>query len=157
MGYMNEIFEKVSIRGVADYLLFGLTPDKECRDYEERIEKISLEYEEVVARYDREASSDLLDVANAMTSEIASVYMEIGIQAGILLIKDMFQNLGEMSQGEQEQTDYKAMYLVLSEAVAHALKLVEASNDKRAGEAWRILKNGQCRSEAIHIRMKRQD
>lgn len=44
-------------------------------------------------------------MASAMTCEVASVYTEIGLQAGILLIKDMIQNLGVTSQA-----DYQVMY-----------------------------------------------
>lgn len=94
MNYIDEIFEKISIRGVADYLLFGLAPNKDTRDYKARIEEISTEYEKVVEKYDKNATSELLDKANAMTCEVASVYTEIGLQAGILLMKDMLENLG---------------------------------------------------------------
>lgn len=105
MNYIDKIFEKVSVRGIADYLLFGLAPENETKDYKERIEKITLEYDAVVAKYDDNPTSELLDMASAMTCEVASVYTEIGLQAGILLMKDMIQNLGVTSQA-----DYQAMY-----------------------------------------------
>lgn len=155
MNYIDEIFEKVSIRGVADYLLFGLAPDKDTRDYKARIEEISTEYEKVVEKYDKNATSELLDKANAMTCEVASVYTEIGLQTGILLMKDMLENLGITSQGDSRQADYQAMYFVLFEAITHALKLLENSNDKTIEDACRILKNGQCRSEAVYMRLEK--
>lgn len=155
MDYINEIFEKVSIRGIADYLLFGIAPDKDTRDYKARIEEISAEYDEVVAKYDKSATSELLDKANAMTCEVASVYTEIGLQAGILLMKDMLENLGITSQGDSRQADYQAMYFVLFEAITHALELLKDSKDKTVEDACRILKNGQCRSEAVYIRSEK--
>ena len=94
MTYIKDILEKATIRGVADYMLFGLRPDKDDRDYETRLEEVYSKYEEAVKRHDDETVSDLLDLANDMTSETASVYMELGLQAGILLMKDMDQNMG---------------------------------------------------------------
>ncbi len=156
MNYIDEIFEKISIRGVADYLLFGLAPNKDTRDYKARcIEEISTEYEKVVEKYDKNATSELLDKANAMTCEVASVYTEIGLQAGILLMKDMLTNLEITNQGDSRQADYQAMYFVLFETITHALKLLEDSNDKTVKDTCRILKNGQCRSEAVYMRLEK--
>ena len=46
-----------------------------------------------VAKYDKNPASELLDLSNEITSETASVYMEIGMQIGILLMQDMFNNI----------------------------------------------------------------
>ena len=35
----------------------------------------------------------MLDLSNEITSETASVYMEIGIQIGMLLMQDMIKNI----------------------------------------------------------------
>lgn len=90
-----------------------------------------------------------------MTCEVASVYTEIGLQTGILLMKDMLENLGITSRDDSRQADYQAMYFVLFETITHALELLEDSNDKIIEDACRILKNGQCRSEAIYIRSEK--
>lgn len=37
MKFTEEIFKRATIRGVADYLLFGLAPDEDNRDYETRL------------------------------------------------------------------------------------------------------------------------
>lgn len=150
MNYIDEIFEKVSVRGVADYLLFGLAPEKETKNYKERIEKITSEYDAVVEKYDKRPTSELLDVASAMTIEVASVYTEIGLQAGILLMKDMIQNLGI-----NRQADYQAMYFILFETITKTLELLENSNDDKVKKACQVLKNGQCRSEIIYSRAEK--
>ena len=36
--YIEKIFERATIRGIADYLLFGSGPDEDNRSYEERLE-----------------------------------------------------------------------------------------------------------------------
>ena len=86
------LFERATIRGIADYLLFGTGPDKEERDYEERMDEIYQRLETAVAKYDSNPNSELLDLCNELTSETASVYMEIGLQVGILLMQEIKEN-----------------------------------------------------------------
>lgn len=95
MSNIKSIFSRATIRGVADYLLFGNGPDEDSRDYEERIEEIYLGFEKTVSKYDLNPTSELLDLCNELTSETASVYMEIGVQVGILLMQDMGKMLKE--------------------------------------------------------------
>lgn len=92
MSQIKDIFERATIRGIADYLLFGIGPDKEERDYEERMDEIYQRLETTVAKYDSNPNSELLDLCNELTSETASVYMEIGLQVGILLMQEIKKN-----------------------------------------------------------------
>ena len=98
---VDKIFERATIRGVADYLLFGLGPDKDDRSYEERLDEIYMRFEKAVGKYDKNPTSELLDLCNELSSETASVYTEIGLQAGILLMMDL---IGNMNQ-EKENND----------------------------------------------------
>ena len=98
---VDKIFERATIRGVADYLLFGLGPDKDDRSYEERLDEIYMRFEKAVGKYDKNPTSELLDLCNELSSETASVYTEIGLKAGILLMMDM---IGNMNQ-EKENND----------------------------------------------------
>ena len=93
MDFTKEIFKRATIRGVADYLLYGLGQEEDDRSYEERLDDSYLEYEKLALQCDKDKQFELLNLANAMASESASVYAEIGIQAGILLMKDMIQNI----------------------------------------------------------------
>ena len=98
---VDKIFERATIRGVADYLLFGLGPDEDDRSYEERLDEIYMRFEKAVGKYDKNPTSELLDLCNELSSETASVYTEIGLKAGILLMMDM---IGNMNQ-EKENND----------------------------------------------------
>ena len=98
---VDKIFERATIRGVADYLLFGLGPDKDDRSYEERLDEIYMRFEKAVGKYDKNPTSELLDLCNELSSETASVYTEIGLQAGILLMMDMIENMNQ----EKENND----------------------------------------------------
>lgn len=99
MRFTDEIFKRATIRGVADYLLFGVAPDEDTRDYEKRLDDTYEKYEKYVFQCEKEKQFELLNLANDMCLETASVYTEIGIQAGILLMKDMSKNVG-MRYGE---------------------------------------------------------
>lgn len=66
---------------------------EEYRDYEERLEEPYKRFEKILAQYDKEEYSELLELSNEITSQTASVYMEIGLQVGVLLMKDMIANM----------------------------------------------------------------
>ena len=96
--FAGKIFERATIRGIADYLLFGLGPDEDDRSYEERLDEPYMRFEKAVEKYDKSKTSELLDLCNEVSSETASVYMEIGLQAGILLMVDMMRNINEKKE-----------------------------------------------------------
>ena len=87
--FVDKIFERATIRGIADYLLFGQGSDEDDRSYEERLDEPYMRFEKAVEKYDKSKTSELLDLCNEVSSETASVYMEIGLQAGILLMVDV--------------------------------------------------------------------
>lgn len=95
MKFTEEIFRRASIRGVADYLLFGLAPNEDTRDYETRLDDTYEEFEKLALQCEKEKQFELLNRANAMSSEAASVYTEIGLQVGIMFMADMAQNTGK--------------------------------------------------------------
>ena len=80
--------------------MFGLEPDEDDRSYEERLDEPYMRFEKAVEKYDKSQTSELLDLCNEVSSETASVYMEIGLQAGILLMVDVVKNFSrEKSKG----------------------------------------------------------
>lgn len=107
MKYIHQIFERATIRGIADYLLFGVGPDPDDRSYEERLEEPYRRFEKAVAKYDKNPASELLDLSNEITSEAASVYTEIGIQLGILLMQDVIRNISREEPTESGKTSQK--------------------------------------------------
>ena len=98
--FVDKILERATIRGIADYLLFGQGSDEDDRSYEERLDEPYMRFERAVEKYDKSKTSELLDLCNEVSSETASVYMEIGLQAGILLMMDVVKNISrEKSKG----------------------------------------------------------
>lgn len=83
--------------------MFGLGPDADDRSYEERLDEPYMRFEKAVEKYDKSKTSELLDLCNEVSSETASVYMEIGLQAGILLMVDMMRNIS----GKQKNINFE--------------------------------------------------
>lgn len=102
MKFAEKIFERATVKGIADYLLYGMVPDRDDRNYETRLDDADLAYEKVAKQYDEDGASVLLSAANELVNENASVYMELGLQAGFLLIADLFQNIWR----ERDQDGY---------------------------------------------------
>ena len=95
MDFANKIFRRATVRGIADYLLYGTEADEDEKDYDARLEAICQKYEEAVYRITNQENSKLIDLANEMTSEVAVIYAELGFQAGILFMQDIFSHLHE--------------------------------------------------------------
>ncbi len=88
------IFKRATVKGVADYLLYGSLLDKDERNYKERMDDTYHKYERLIKQCDEKVlEHNLLDLAGEIESVSASVHIEIGLQAGILLILDMFKNM----------------------------------------------------------------
>lgn len=151
MKFTEHVFERATIRGVANYLLYGQSPEKEVRDYETRLDDAYLEYEKAVQQCEKPEKSALMEVTDALTSETANVYTEIGLQAGLLLIQDMVQNLGMHKKCEtDENANYRFMYDLLFREVTCALKVLQEEENIR--KAINILKEGQCRAEEVYLK-----
>lgn len=101
--YIDKIFERATIKGIADYLLFGIGPDEDNRSYEERLEEPFRRFEKAVTKYDKSPTSELLDLSNEVTSEVASVYMEIGMQVGVKLMMEIITNVNGEEAKKAEQ------------------------------------------------------
>ena len=58
--FADKIFERATIRGIADYLLFGLGPDDDDRSYEERLDEPYMRFGKAVEKYDKYSLKNLL-------------------------------------------------------------------------------------------------
>ena len=92
MDYIEKIFKRAKLCNIVDNILYGPEPEKECLDYEERMNEAYKKYSGTVAKYDPKCNSELYDAANALTEVISEVYMEIGFQAGLLFMQEIYYN-----------------------------------------------------------------
>lgn len=92
MNYIEKIFKRAKLYNIVDNILYGPEPEKDCPDYEERMNEAYKKYSGTVAKYDPKCNSELYDAANALTEVISAVYMEIGFQAGLLFMQEIYHN-----------------------------------------------------------------
>lgn len=151
MNHLEDIFKKATVRGIADYLQFGLAPQKETRDYNTRLDEAYDKFEKEVCHHDKDGHMNLLDLANDMENEAGSVYLEVGIQVGVLLAKDMIQNISTETLDMCKEINYQEMYNSLFKDVTCALEILQLSKDDIANKARGILEKGQCRTERIYM------
>ena len=130
MKFTEEIFKRATIRGVADYLLLGLAPDEDNRDYETRLDDTYDEFEKLALQCEKEKQFELLNLENAMTSEAASVYTEIGLQVGIMVM-EVAQNTSNgnrrvvfhhnMKSGERKMSEVKELLKLAADSMKNDL------------------------------------
>ena len=92
MNYIDKIFERAKLSNIVDNILYGPEPEKDFTDYDSRMEKAFVQYGKIVTKYDPKRNSELYDAANALTEVISAVYMEIGFQAGLLFMQEIYHN-----------------------------------------------------------------
>ena len=92
MDYIEKIFKRAKLCNIVDNILYGHEPEKDCPDYEERMNVAYKKFAGIVDKYDSKYNSELYDAANALTEVISAVYMEIGFQAGLLFMQEIFHN-----------------------------------------------------------------
>ena len=140
MKIAAKIFEKATVRGLADYLIYGLPPEPDERDYKARLDETYDAFERIALKYDPDTASDLLSTANDMTCENACVYLEIGIQAGFLLIADMMKNIQCECRGDADDEDI-IKSRIMEKEIKKALEILsrESAGDADIKKACEIL------------------
>lgn len=159
MTFVNKIFERATIRGVTDYLLFNESPLVEKKaDYKTRLEEAYQSCQSVLLLYDKDQESALFRSVDELLNETELVYMEIGVQAGFLLTSDIMNKTNSFENSvkdEKSNVDYQIMYDSLFHDASKALKILEKGEKGFIDIAIRILKGAQCKTEALFIRAEK--
>lgn len=100
MNFSNGFFRRATIGGIADYLLYGDNPPREIWDYETRLNEAYLRYEKMTAAYGGDKKSALLEAADDLVSKTGAVYMEMGLQAGAMLLWDLLRHADNLGNTE---------------------------------------------------------
>jgi len=167
MKFTEEIFKRASIRGVADYLLFGLVPNEDTRDYETRLDDTYEEFEKLALQCEKEKQFELLNLANAMSSEAASVYTEIGLQVGIMLMADMAQNTGKgnrrvvfhnnMESGEKRMGEIKELLKLAADSMKNRTLNELLKNDTEYQKRFKEEKEALKAVEELELSEEQKD
>ena len=133
MGYLNETLKRASIKSLREYFLYGVNEDNySAKSYEVRLKKVYDKWRDIVKKYDNSGEdSELYRTVNEAIIEHEHVYMELGLQAGFKLAK-------EIERGDEVQEDhekYKEMYTSLFKDVTKAIEEFERAQ-KSAEEIY---------------------
>jgi len=133
MGYLNETLKRASIQSLREYFLYGVNEDNySAKSYEVRLKKVYDKWRDIVKKYDNSGEdSELYRTVNEAIIEHEHVYMELGLQAGFKLAK-------EIERGDEVQEDhekYKEMYTSLFKDVTKAIEEFERAQ-KSAEEIY---------------------
>ena len=133
MGYLNETLKRASIQSLREYFLYGVNEDSySAKSYVVRLKKAYEKWSSIVKKYDEaEETSELYRVINEVIIEYEHVYMELGLQAGFKLAKEIER------EGEAEDTisKYKEMYSLLFQDVTKAIEELQRAQ-KSAEEIY---------------------
>jgi len=95
MSLITKLFERVNLQHIREFLLHGV----ECcniqnGDYETRIETAEKNYQKMLLEHipDLKDDSELSYELSNLLTEYENVYMELGMQVGIMLTEE-FKNI----------------------------------------------------------------
>lgn len=127
MGYLNETLKRASIQSLREYFLYGVDGNEyTTKSYEVRIKKAHQEWRNIVKEYDEDGEeSKLYRVISSVLAEHGHVYMEMGIQAGFQLAKD----LEGIQDNEKQYLQYKEMYSSLFQDVTKVIEELQRAQN----------------------------
>jgi len=131
MNYLNNTLKRASIQSLREYFLYGVSDEAySTRSYEIRIKKAYERWRDVVKKYEKE-DSELERAFRDVITEHEHVYMELGIQAGFQLAREIERS----GENERIYARYKEMYSSLFHDVAKAIEDLQKAQ-KNAEEIY---------------------
>ncbi|MBE6598586.1 MAG: hypothetical protein E7638_04000 [Ruminococcaceae bacterium] len=85
MNYIEEIFSRVDIQQISDFILYGSESAPDKRPYIDRIKTAQREMTEELRKRWPDEYEEIIDIAVRYAAEIEGVYTEIGLRAGLIL------------------------------------------------------------------------
>lgn len=153
----KELFNRATMRGLAEHLLYGVSVPVDEEDYDKRLDNAFGRFDAKVKELANENANSISDCANELIREVTDLYTEIGMQSGILMMMDLIKKtqLGEVSQTESLASfNYEEPYYVLFNAITQSLDMLDGSNESKLENVIQILKKAQCNAEDKYIKHK---
>ncbi|HCA30123.1 MAG TPA: hypothetical protein DEP23_11420 [Ruminococcaceae bacterium] len=95
MSYISDIFNRLHIQQIREFLLHGVEEiNISDKSYKERIDEAAKPVIEVIRQkfLDTEGCEELINMIYHCTSIYEEVYMEIGLQCGLMLAVEILGN-----------------------------------------------------------------
>jgi len=133
MGYLEETLRRSNLQSLREYLLYGVSEDNySAKSYEVRLKKAFEKWDKVIAECgSKKKRTKLESVFMEVLAEYQHVYMEMGIQSGFQLAREI-----EYSDEEGSiNTAYKEMYSSLFADTAKVIQDLQTAQ-KTAEEMY---------------------
>jgi len=123
MSYIDQTLKRASIQSLSEYLLYGVSEDNyTTKSYEVRLRNAYRDFSGIVKEYDSKDEESKLHRAITKTiTECEHVYMELGIQAGFRLAKDISRD----DDDKLLDNKYREMYSSLFEDTAATIEALQ--------------------------------
>jgi len=128
MDYIENTLKRANIQSLREYLLYGVEDSNyTSKSYEVRIKEAYDRLINLIKEYDKEGeNSKLYLVISNVIDEYEKVYMELGMQAGFRLARDIQKS----GVDERNYKKYKGMYSSLFQNVTRVIEeLQKAQQD----------------------------
>jgi hypothetical protein len=98
LDYIQQIFSRVNVQLIREFLFYGPVSEKvDKRGYKARIEEAKKQAFEILEEKftDSQELDDVSDKVFGYSATCQDVYMEIGLQCGFALALEMLKNVGK--------------------------------------------------------------
>ncbi len=152
----KEIFERAKMRRLTEHILYGVSVPSENEDYDKRMDRAFCIFDNHVKELAHENADDISDHVNELVRETTEIYIEIGIQSGIMLMMDFMKNtemVVALSEKNEVKSCYKEMYFLLFQTITNALNILETEDGNQTEQIKILLKEAQTKSEQIFMEL----
>ena len=103
MNYIDEIFARGNLQKISSFLLYGTENEIDPRPYKERLETV---HHTMIHRLhekypNEEEFENMMSFVYHYSSEAEAVYLEIGLQIGMALAIQFYQNTKDSKWGNR--------------------------------------------------------
>lgn len=128
MNQFNEHFKRASLQSLRAYFLNGVEDEVySTESHEARIKKAYKNWHDVIEEFDQKGeNSKLYNTISESITEYENVYMELGIQTGFKLAKD----IDKYSESTESTRLYEKMYFTLFNDITHIIKSLQNIQQK---------------------------
>ena len=141
MGYLEETLKRSNLQSLREYLLCGVSDDNYSpKSYEIRLNKAYEKWDKVMAECSSEEKRTKIEFAfQEILGEHMHVYMEIGIQSGFRLAREIERR----DEEDSINTAYKEMYSSLFQDTTKVIRDLQMAQ-KAAEEIYLSFKESSA-------------
>lgn len=129
MAFFDKTMKRINIQALREFLLYGDGQEEYATEsYEERLKGAYKEYLSIAKNYGNAGeNSELFSAMNNILTDHEQIYMEVGVQAGFLLAKDIYTHGLSI---DKPIARYEEMYIKLFEEITKVIEVLQEVQQK---------------------------